>query len=277
VSNLQTSDLIRNTRQLLQGNARSPVNTLDGAKAAISDAMTVNYPIQGVQPGSTIEIGWVEYSVVDVQLATRTFTVVPEIEGTAVDHPDGARVTLRPRYPVRRIIEALNADLMDLSTQGIYKLRVIEATDGEVVVPEDAIAVLDVWNTDAERSPAANWRISDTPTGSQLLGPQTLGHVVFGCTFSEFSYTDDVDVTTTGLVSSAEDLPPMGAALRLLAGAEAQRNLIDSQGDTRRATEVPATAITGALRNLAALRQQRVIAEAARFQQRYGIKMFVGV
>jgi hypothetical protein len=178
---------------------------------------------------------------------------------------------------VRRVIEALNADLMDLTTQGIYKLRVTEALDGEIVVPEDAIVVLDVWNTDSERSPAVNWRISDTPAGSQQLGPATLGHVVFGCTFSEFSYTADMDVTETGLVSSAEDLPPMGAALRLLVGAEAQRNLVDSQGDTRRAAEVPASAITGALRNLAALRQQRLIAEAARFQQRYGIKMFVGV
>lgn len=280
MSDLMTSDLIRMTRQYVQGNARSPVNLLDGAKAAATETITVRYPISGVQTGTTIEIGWVEYAVVDVVLATKSFTVIPEIEGTAVDHADGERVTLRPRYSVRRIIEALNAELMDLSAHGIYKLRPIAATDGEVVVPEDALVLLDVWSNDSDprQYPASPWTFTDLAGGTTILrGDAILGNVVFGCTLSEFSFTADQDVTDTGLVSSAEDIPPMGAALRLLIGAEAQRNLTDAQGDTRRANEVPATAITGALRNLAAIRQQRVVAEAGRFQQRYGLRQFVGV
>jgi 3-hydroxyisobutyrate dehydrogenase-like beta-hydroxyacid dehydrogenase len=86
-----------------------------------------------------------------------------------------------------------------------------------------------------------------------------------------------MDLDDVGLVSTAEDLPPLGAAMRLLAGLEAQRNLIDTQGDTRRAGEVPAGSITQALRNLAAIRQQRLTAEAQRFQQRYGIKLHLAV
>lgn len=277
MSNLKTSDLIRSTRQLVQGNARSPVNTLASQKLAASNTAVLTYPISGVQIGSLIEIGWVAYSVVDIDVVAKTLTVLEEVPGTAVDAAAGDRVTIRPRYTIRRIITELNNDLMDLSTHGIYKLRSVAAADGVVTVPVDALVVLDVWDLDNERNPGVNWRIVDTPTGAELYGARGLDFVVFGCTFGELSYTTDVDLDTVGLVSPAEDLPPLGAAIRLLAGAESQRNLIDTQGETRRAEEVQAGALSGSMRNLVLLRQSRLVAEASRYQQRYGIKMHVAI
>jgi hypothetical protein len=276
MSNLKTSDLIRTTRQLAQGNARNPVNTLAVDYSALSDVIELTYPITGIQPGMVLEIGWVLYNVVDSDHTASTITVLPEIDGTDVDHDAGTRVNLRPRFPVRRIIEEMNADLMDLSGQGIYKLRSVQAVDGVIPLPVDAVVILDVWNDDPSsiRLPGNEYRIADSPTGPVLMGESNIDFAVFGCTLGEFPYDSDVDVDTVGLVSTAEDLPSFGAALRLLIGSEAQRNLTDTQGDTRRSDEVPPGAITGALRNLAAVRQQRIVTEAQRFQQRYGIKKY---
>ncbi|MGH9251751.1 MAG: hypothetical protein ACRD0W_19855, partial [Acidimicrobiales bacterium] len=256
MSDLKTSDLIETTRRHLQGTARNPVNLLDEQKLAATTTITLRYPLTGVQPGAVIEIGWVTYSVVDLDVTTRVLTVLPEVEGSAVDHPVETRVRMRPRHSVRRIIEALNADLMDLSTRGIYKLRSIASVDGVILVPADALVVLDAWSNESEpvHLPASRWKLSDTPSQTVLLGPNDIGYAVFGCTLGQFSYVTDVDVTTTGLVSTAEDLPPLGAAMRLIAGSESQRNLTDTQGDTRRAEEVPAGAVSGALRNLAVMR-----------------------
>jgi hypothetical protein len=273
MSNLKTSDLIRTTRQLAQGNARNPVNTLTAEKLDNVPEATLTYPFGGMQVGMVVEIGWVQYVVVNVDVTNRILTVLPEIEGTAITHPAGTRVSLRPRYPIRRIIEELNNDLMDLSGQGIYKLRTAEGVSGVVVLPVDAVTVLDVWSTDVvpRRVPGSEFRITDTTLGPVFEADTIIGRAVFGCTLGELPYDTDVDLDTVGLVSTAEDLPPIGAAMRLLIGNEAQRNLIDAQGDTRRAEEVPPGAITGAIRNLAAIRQQRIITEVQRFQQRYGI------
>ena len=77
------------------------------------------------------------------------------------------------------------------------------------------------------------------------------------------------NVSVTGLQPSATDLPPIGAAIRLMAGREIKRNFTESQGDTRRSTEVPPGAIAQSANGLARLRQTRIAAEAARLHALY--------
>ena len=75
--------------------------------------------------------------------------------------------------------------------------------------------------------------------------------------------------SSTGLQSTAYDLPPLGAALALMAGAPIRREFIDAQGSSRRAEEVPPGAISGAMRDLRFRRETRVAAEAARLSAMY--------
>lgn len=279
-STLRTSDLVRSAKRLVQGGAREVRNILDADFSASADSLTVRYPLAGIGIGQTIEIGWCEYSIVDMETSTRTLRVIPEIEGSAVDHVAGARILMRPRYPVRRIIEEINYDLGDLTGAGLYRVMIVAAVDGTVTLPEAAITVLDAWTdeTTPRRVPAAAYRIVDTPTGAVLRGPGHLGQVALGTSLRTLSSTDDELVAeTTGLFPEALDLPPMGAALRLLAGSESQRNLVDVQGDTRRATEVQPGAVTTALRNIANLRQSRLAAEVGRMHQRFGYTIDMGV
>jgi len=60
--------------------------------------------------------------------------------------------------------------------------------------------------------------------------------------------------------------------LRLMAGREIKRNFLESQGDTRRAEEVPPRAIMDSVANIQRLRRERVIAEAGRLKAQYPIK-----
>jgi hypothetical protein len=75
----------------------------------------------------------------------------------------------------------------------------------------------------------------------------------------------------TGIPSSAWDIPPIGAAISLMAGREIKRSFTESQGDSRRAAEVTAGTSTTSVRALIALRQQRITAEKQRLDGFYPI------
>lgn len=276
-STVTTSDLIRRTLAHCQGNSRQAVNRLASDFSTSQSSMAMDFPITGVQVGQTIEVGWNLYTVADVNTSTKTVSVIAET--AAESHSEGDRVTMRPRFPARRIIETINEDLHDLSMNGLYRIETEEGVgdDGELPdPPAGAVAVLAVWSKekglDPRPLPPAHYRLADTPDGIKLRGPEPgIEYVTFGCLFNTLSITTDQVVTdTTGLEATALDLPPLGAALTLMADREASRNQINAQGDTRRAEEVPPGANAAMMASVARLRSNRIMAEAGRLIERYG-------
>ena len=81
------------------------------------------------------------------------------------------------------------------------------------------------------------------------------------------------DLATTGLQSTAYDLPPLGAAIKLMAGREIPRTFTSSQGDVRRATEVPPGAISASPNGLIKLRESRIGAEIGLLTSMYPLTM----
>jgi hypothetical protein len=61
--------------------------------------------------------------------------------------------------------------------------------------------------------------------------------------------------------------------MRLMAGREVKRNFTESQGDTRRAEEVPSGAVANSMLQLQRLRRDRVMAEAARLNRQYPLRI----
>lgn len=270
-----TSDLIRRTLAHGQAQMRQAVNQLAQPFTSMQTTMVMQFPVDGAQVGQAIEVDWTLYRVVDVNTGSKTLSVVPEID--AEDHASGAKVLLRPRFPARTVINTINEDLADLSMQGIYRLETVQGgPNGEPPdVPLGAIEVLAVWSKEAGLDPrplpTGEYRIADTPTGRVLRGPSTVEYVTFGCMMNPLPLNDDVVVTdTTGIPATALDLPPLGAAMVLLGDRESARNIINAQGETRRAEEVPPGANSSQMRTWAITRQQRIVSEAARFIQRYG-------
>lgn len=281
-SDQSTSDWLRAVRSYAQGSNRQAVNVLESEFDDNTESLVLRFPVQGVQPGQTIEIGWVEYSVVDASPSTKTLIVIRADEDSPhTVHPAGERVVFRPRFTTRRIITELNAELDQLSAEGLYRVVTVAAsTDGGVDLPDGALALLDAWsNEERQRKlPTSFYQFTESATGPVLVGPSTLVRVVLGCTLNHLPHWSEVQVAEhTGLIPTALDIPPLGASIRLLMGTESQRNVIDHQGETRRAGEVPTGGPTTALRNLAAMRQTRLNQEVARIQQRYGYVMHVGV
>lgn len=281
-SDKTTSDLVRAVRSHAQGGARHGVNALENPFDNDTPELVVQFPISGLQPGMNLEIDWVEYSLLDASPSTKTLTVMPmDDDAPHVVHAAGARITLKPRYTTRRIIEELNNELDQMSGEGLYRVVSVAAnSDGSLTLPDGALVVLDAWsNEEFQRQlPSGFYEITESATGPQLLGPNTLSRATIGCTFNYLPPWENVPVAdTTGMVPTSLDIPPLGAAIRLLMGTESQRNIIDHQGETRRAGEVPTGGPTQSLQNLAAMRQTRLVSEMARLAQRYGYKQHVGV
>src|SRR5690606_33833503 len=80
---------------------------------------------------------------------------------------------------------------------------------------------------------------------------------------------DDDLVSDVGAPATAMDLLALGASLRLLVGTEVERNRLDSQPDTRRAQEVPATARVQALTPFRQQHARRLNEERMAFARKY--------
>ena len=79
-------------------------------------------------------------------------------------------------------------------------------------------------------------------------------------------------LSTAGAGTEIEDLLVLGVQIRMVAGREVKRNFTESQGDTRRADEVPAGSVTNSINNLLRLRRDRIIAEASRLTRQYPLR-----
>jgi hypothetical protein len=287
-STTTTADLVRQTRSHVRGAVRSVTNVLAADFTVGQTQMVMQFPVTGVQVGQALEVGVRSYVVTAVNTATQTLGVLPLT--TSLNHLTGARVVMRPQHSTLQIIDAMNAELSDLSAMDLYRVVPVAAdSEGDIAVPAGALTVLDVWSDEpnlgvaTRQLPESHFRITDTPTGIELRGRggpdgTRLSFVTFGCSFGWLPLSDDTAVVTdeTGLWGEALDILPLGAAVRLLLGTEAQRNVIHTQGETRRAEEVPPGAVSGALRNLAAIKQSRLVSESQRLRQRYTYTKRVG-
>jgi len=258
-------------------------------------ATTLNftYDTAGIVEGSLIEIGTELMYVFSVNATNNDATVKRGFRGTtAAAHSTGDLITVNPKFPAKLVLDSINDELADLSSpqNGLYQMKTVEFTynisqDGYNLtgVTDDILTVYQVTYTDdgSENTepvlPAWTLR-RDRNTGSFASGYALILHddansgqsvrVQYKTGFTALAATSTA-LSTVGLHSSAYDLPVLGAALRLMSTRPVRREFIDEQGSSRRADEVPAGAISASMRDLRALRETRINAEAARLDQQY--------
>jgi hypothetical protein len=85
--------------------------------------------------------------------------------------------------------------------------------------------------------------------------------------------TEADTLASVGGTDTLDDLLVLGAQIRMIAPRELKRNFTESQGDTRRAEEVPAGAVINSMGGLMRLRRDRIQAEAARLNRQYPIRI----
>jgi hypothetical protein len=215
------------------------------------------------------------------------------------NQPVNATVTVSPRFPQARIVQSLNEELTVLCapTNGLFQMATLEFPYISVVsgydLPTSPNQILEVYDVRYDipgpskkwpRIEKVNWRYESGaetlafPSGQSLTlsaggYPGFNVRVFYKAAFNPVLTNLTADAAAaTGMSTSMLDIPPLGAAIRLMAGREIKRNFIEGQPDTRRSTEVPPGATARAGMNIQMYYNQRIAQEKSRLQQLWPVK-----
>lgn len=291
--------LVDDTKRLLLSGQREPMNKLAADTSPGTGTLAFTRDLGAIQEGADVQVGLEVFHVWEIDVGAKTAVVEPaQLGSTAAAHDAGDIVTVNPKFPDHVILRALNDDLSSLSSpaNGLYAIRSSDLAyvEGRSGYDLDGVTnLLDIIEIRTEREASYNdWPLvsdftlsrdvdaTDFPSGYALFLTQ-MGvsganvRIRYKASFGSLtSLADDVEVVT-GLPLSAHDLPPLGAALRLIYPREIRRNFTDSQGETRRLEEVPAGATLNSARGLAAQRQARINEEYARLSQQFPLRQYL--
>lgn len=284
-------DLINETKRYLLAQHREQLNQLTNPIVAADTSLTFTHTLGSLAAGAYISVDLEIMYVWDVTAASQTANVSRGMLGSvAASHAMNALVTVNPKFPDFSVLQAINADLNDLSGQGLYQATTASLTyvSGQfgynLTGATDVQMGLDVrydypglpndWPAMKLWDIRRNADTSEFASGFQVtlreVGyPGAEVRVTYARPFSPLTATADDVLAVAGLQVPAHDLPPLGAALRLQGVREGQRNFNEAQPDTRRSAEIPAGAQITSLRGLADFRQSRIKSEKARLLRQY--------
>jgi len=276
-------------RQLLSGTVEAR-NKLASTVNSSATSIVCTYALEGLRAGQVFEIDSEVFYIWAANVSTQTLTVQRGFNGTtAAAHTSGALLTVAPRFPRAQVLEAINDEVLDLSSpvNGLFQVKTFNQTyngTDRMVNLTSATDVIDVLNVSVryltDDYPVARKvkLVRDLPTDDfassfalkfdQAVYPGRL-RVVYKAPYTSVT-TEATNLNTDcGIQESVEDIVVIGTQLRLMAPREIKRNFIESQGDTRRSEEVASGAISNSVTVLRQLRRDRIIAEAARLMRAY--------
>ncbi|MCA1842163.1 MAG: hypothetical protein LC792_03045 [Actinobacteria bacterium] len=280
-----TSDLIAHTRRLMMASGRQETNRLTSTISNSATTLDIDFAAGSIAKDAVLSI---DLELLYVWSITgSTVTVQRGVNGsTAATHSAGALIYVNPVVPDFHVFSALNDELASLSGP-LYRVKTVTAT----------ASIASTYNlaADVERilavqynavGPSVDWprlrrwdllQNQDTSVFAsgraiqlyEMPMPGRTLRVTYAADLGTLAtLTDDVQ-TATGLPASANDIPPLGAAGRLLTGREARRSSIDAQPESRQAADVPpGTARSGAAQ-LFALRDRRLREEAGKLTREW--------
>lgn len=290
-----TKNLIDQTKAHLYRGFREQLNQLAADAASGATSLSFVYDLGGIAPGARVSVGLEDYHVWDATPSTKTATVQPGMYGSTTSaHSKNDIVVVNPKFSDQEILQAINDDLIDLCapSNGLFQVKTATLTfnpsnsgydltgvtnvDGIIEVKWKQLGSSRNWPTLRAWAVKRNLPTTDFASGKALfvydyIDPGVSIVVSYKAPFGTLAALTD-DVATTGLPTTATDLPPLGAAIRLTAGREVHRNFDEVQGETRRAEQVPPGANLHSADALRQLRKERIIAEAERLSQQYPIR-----
>jgi hypothetical protein len=291
------AQLVTQTRQdYLLGGSREVVARLG---AAITTTTQVAITLTGMNPaaGMVLTVDSEDIYVIAATGAATTDVVRGWNGTTAATHLNAALVYVNQKFPDAKIIRAINDELASLTspTNGLFRVKTVSLTTGSgklgydlTAVAADFIDVLYPYVRDSAGSITYHYRRNrewdltrNMPTADfasgfaltfrrGLISDRTL-LVVYAAKYgrvTDANLATDIG-TTTGIQDTAEDLLPLGAAIRLMAGREPKRNFTEARPEARPAQDVPPGAVNASVNGLRLLRYQRIGEERARLQAQY--------
>jgi hypothetical protein len=281
--------ITRASRQLLSGTVEER-NKLATTVTSADGQIVFTYDLGGFREGSVLEIDSELMYVWSSVPSTKTLVVERGYDGTtAAAHTAGANTVVNPRFPRQQMLDALNADLDDLSStmNGLFHVVAQDisynGTDRQINLTS-ASGVIDLLDVRlrylASDYPMIrkvrlqrNLPTADFASGVAIVFDEAVMagtlRVVTKREFTRVTAEANDMQTVAFLPVSCEDIVEMGVILRMMNGREIKRNFIESQGDTRRSEEVPPGSTRDSLSNIQRLRRERITSEAARLKQQY--------
>jgi hypothetical protein len=286
------SDVIEETIRLLLSGQREPMNKLLTDVSSGATSLALKYELGAMQADSLLAIDTEIYRVWEINKDTRTVTVEPAMQGsTTTAHTAGSLVYVNPRITRFAAFKALNDEISSLSSPalGLFAVKTLEftyegaQTDYDITASTEILDVLDVrieWPGPEQHWQALkDWRLrrkadtTDFASGNALFVPNGVPGRTVRVTYSApytrlTALTDDIE-SVGGIPPAAQDILAMGTLLRIGSVREIKRNFTEAQGDSRRAGEVPATAVGNSFSYLRQMRDNRIAQEAARLMREY--------
>lgn len=275
-------------QQLLSGTVEER-NKLASGIDSDDTVVTLNYPLGSLRDASIFEIDSEIFYTWSANSSNKTVEVDRAYGGTtAASHSVGSIITVNPRFPRSQVLLALNSELQDLSSpvNGLYQMKTVDlAYNGSdrMVNLTGVTSISEVYdvryrylNDDypivRDVRFLRDMPTTDFPSGFVLAFDTGVRsgtiRVLYKAPFGSFA-NEAATTTSVGIGAELEDLLVLGAQIRMMAGREIKRNFTESQGDTRRADEVPPGATTNSMLGLQRLRLQRIVAESARLARQY--------
>lgn len=282
-------NLVDRTAQNLLAGVVEERNKIASSLDASTTSVPIEYSLGSLREQTVFQVDSELMYIWEVNTASKTLTVERGFGGTtAATHADGAIVVVSPKFPRWQILQALNDELADLSSpmNGLFQMKTVDisynGSDRQIDLTgiTSMIDVYDVrWRYLSDDYPVVRrYRLMrDMPTSDFASGyvlsldepvMSSTIRVIYKDKYTPFA-TEASTLDSAGASTELADLLVLGAQIRLLASREVKRNFIESQGDTRRADEVPAGAMNASVTNLLRLRRDRIQAEAARLNRQY--------
>lgn len=288
------ADLVADVRRMTYGSMSERINLIGTSASAVVDEVTLELDVSGIQEGMILSSGLNVWYVKGVSVGDRKVFVVPGIDNAPVNGvTSGDMVFVRPRMTDWYAFNMLNDEIKSLSapTNGLFQLKSwtvdVDPTYQSYDVPSSASNLLslhrvryrlpgtpDVW-VDLP-SFAWRWQTGTDTNRVQLLRNIPVGtevQFVYKAPFSAATSLTTNVVTECGLAETMVDIPPLGVSMMLLNTTESRRVQVQTQGDARRADEVPATANSSQATQLRRLYRDRIQDEYARLMNRMPIYM----
>lgn len=279
----------RTLRQLMSGTVEER-NKVALVVTAADTSITFLYDLGGIRPGGVIQIDSELLYVWEINSGAKSITVERGWNGTtAAAHAVGAIATVDPKFPRAQILEAINAELDDLASpmNGLFQIKTLEfnyngvwsmvnlpTTDKIIDLVSVSLRYLatdypkirrcrlirDLPNDDFNAGYAL--RFDEQVRSGRMI-------VVYKSPFVNVTTEAQNLQNIAGIPSSCEDILMMGAQIRLVSPREVKRNFTESQGDTRRAEEIPNGSVANSINNIIRMRRDRITAEAAKLSRQY--------
>lgn len=281
-------DLVADTRRMAYGSMADQLNFLAQEAPLGAGELFMSMDVDNITPGMVLSSGLNVYYVMNTEPATRKVYVYASYDNSHNDAlPLGAPIMIRPRVTDWLLFGYLNDIIRSLSstTYGLYRQGSWEDPNNSQVwgtypIPVEASDMTNLIRVQAKQFHSTDLWID---VDANYVDWQPERGIVRIKSFIpngmpiRFDYrapfkpatslTDDV-VFDCGLAESMIDIPPLGAAARLLRTTESRRSQIHNQGDSRRAGEVVSQANSNAAGDMAREFRQRINDEYARLIQR---------